>query len=78
MVPKELELSQLEPLGGRRAQPSGQWKLTKEVSKPIYSHQLNMDTRPELTKLGNEILFFLIEYLFYLHGNDILEKLYDG
>lgn len=59
----ESQTSQLEPLGGRQAQPRGQRKQAKEVSKPIYSYLLNVDTRPDsgLTK----------------HGNIINEKLYD-
>lgn len=41
------QTSQPEPLGGRQAQPSGQKKQAKEVSKPIYSYRLNVDTMPD-------------------------------
>lgn len=43
----ESQTSQSEPLGGRQAQSSGQKKQAKEVSKPIYSYWLNVDTMPD-------------------------------
>jgi len=55
MVPGAFEFSQLEPLGGRRVQPSGQRKQTKEMPKLTDTYQLKMDTNPGLTKLGSEI-----------------------